>query len=151
MNSILRNGGCRCDSIRYEVSTSFGPIWNCHCRFCRQVHGAAFTTVAILPRSGFALLSSSGEPVRFVTPQGSVRHFCGACGSPIYNLPREPEILCLVVSSLDTELERSPWAHVNVESKAPWFAIGDALPQFPGMPDAEGLARLVAENLPVAS
>lgn len=56
-----------------------------------------------------------------------------------------------MVASLDMELERPPWAHVNLESKAPWFIIGDELPQFSAMPDADQFARLIADNAPVAT
>lgn len=142
----LRTGGCRCGRLRYEVDGEFGFVFNCHCRFCRQVHGAAFTTVAILPRGAFAWSAASGEPSRFVTPQGSVRHFCGQCAAPICNHPREPELLCLVVASLDEELDSPPWAHLNTESKAPWFEIADGLPQYPTGPNAAEFQELARRN-----
>ena len=77
---------------------------------------------------------------------GSIRHFCGTCATPICNFPSEPALLCLVVSSLDEDLERPAWAHVNLESKAPWFQIADDIPQFFEYPDAEGLQQLIEKN-----
>lgn len=128
--SELCTGGCRCGSLRYRLTQEIGPVFNCHCSFCRKIHGAAFTTVALLPRSAFEWLPDSGAPAIFTTPRGSVRHFCGTCASPVCNHPVEPELLALVISSLDDDSTTEPWAHFNLESKANWFVIGDDLPQF---------------------
>ena len=138
----VRTGGCRCGSLRYEVTGDFEFVFNCHCRFCRQIHGAAFVTVAIVPRQAFRWSPKSGEPSRFVTPQGSVRHFCGTCASPVCNHPREPALLCLVVASLDEPLGTAPWAHLNTESKVPWFEISDGLPQFATVPNTSEMEQL---------
>jgi len=146
MSIEMRTGGCLCGDLRYEMSGAFGPIWNCHCAFCRRVHGAAFTTVGLMARSAFEWTEASNEPKTFTTPMGSIRHFCGRCATPICNFPSEPSLLSLVVSSLEHDLERSPWAHVNVESKAPWFQIGDGLPQFSEYPDLEELQALIKQN-----
>ncbi len=99
-----------------------------------------------MARSGLQWTEGSEEPTTFKTPMGSIRHFCGRCATPICNFPSEPSILCLVVSSLDDDLDESPWAHVNLESKAPWFQIGDDLPKFPGYPDDQAFAGLINEH-----
>jgi len=146
MSAQAQMGGCLCGALRYELTGPFGPIWNCHCAFCRRIHGAAFTTVAMMARSAFRWIDESAEPKTFATPMGSVRHFCGTCATPICNFPSEPALLSLVVSSLDEDLERLPWAHVNLESKAPWFQVGDDLPQFSGYPDDKAFAELIEKN-----
>ncbi len=138
-----RTGGCRCGRVRYEVTEELGLVFNCHCRFCRQIHGAAFTTIALVPRSAFRWASGSALPAQFRTPMGSLRHFCGACASPVCNYPVEPNLLCLVVSSLDDESAVQPCAHFNTESKAPWFTIQDELPQFAAGPTPEQWTALV--------
>jgi hypothetical protein len=53
-----------------------------------------------------------------------------------------------VAASLDVELARPPWAHVNTESKAPWLEIGDTIPQFATFPSAAELEVLVRRNRP---
>lgn len=128
--------------LRYELSADLGPVINCHCRFCRQVHGAVFTTVAIVPRSAFRWKPESTRPAKYRTPHGSMRHFCSICASPICNHSLEPEALCLVVASLDDDSTVRPWAHVNLESKAPWFVPEDDLPKFQGDPTPEEWAAL---------
>jgi hypothetical protein len=40
----------------------------------------------------------------------------------------------LVVASLNHEPQGVPVMHINVESKAPWYAILDDAPQYQGLP-----------------
>jgi len=141
-----RTGGCQCGLVRYELAAEIGPVFNCHCRFCRRIHGAAFTTIALVPRSGFQWSADSSEPAQFKTPGGSIRHFCGVCASPVCNHPLAPELLCLVVGSLDDDSEFAPWAHFNTESKAPWFTIHDDLPQFETVPTPQEWAALARKR-----
>jgi hypothetical protein len=62
---------------------------------------------------------------------GKFRAFCHVCGSPVYSRrDSEPEIRRIRLGSLDADPERRPLVHVWVASKAPWYAIGDSLPQF---------------------
>ncbi len=117
-------------------------MFHCHCRFCRQIHGAAFTTIALVPRTALRWLHGSAEAATYATPRGSVRHFCGVCTAPICNHPLEPDLLCLVVTSLDDDSRVEPWAHFNTEAKAPWFTIQDDLPQFATGPTPEEWAAL---------
>jgi hypothetical protein len=128
--------------VRYELEAEIGPVFNCHCRFCRQVHGAAFTTVAIVPRAAFRWVRGSEKVTQYRTPRGSLRHFCSVCASPLCNHPLEPDALCLVVASLDEPSVAKPWAHLNLESQAPWFVPSDDLPRFRGEPTREEWAAL---------
>ena len=138
-------GGCRCGRLRYRVEGAFGPVVNCHCSFCRRVHGAAFTTVAFIAPDRFSWLSPAESPSRYDTPLGAVRHFCGRCASPIFNYSPVLELGAIVTNSLDSS-QPSPWAHVNVESKAPWLEISDGLPQFQGWPTTEQIRKLLAAH-----
>ena len=40
----MHQGSCLCGSIRYVIDDNLKFIVNCHCRFCRKAHGAAFTS-----------------------------------------------------------------------------------------------------------
>ena len=50
--STTATGRCLCGEVRYEVS-GLSPPLNCHCRYCRRAHGAAFVTVAATARDRF--------------------------------------------------------------------------------------------------
>ena len=139
-------GSCQCGCLQYEVEGSLGPVANCHCSFCRRVHGAAFTTVALVSGLAVSWLSSSEEPSRFRTPLGNVRHFCGSCATPLWNCTPDRALAAIVVGSLAEEHQPLPWMHVNVESKARWFTIHGELPQFSAWPTREELDRLLASH-----
>ena len=133
-----RTGGCFCGAFRYAVRGALGPLVNCHCRYCRRFHGAPFTTVAMVQSEAFRVLEGEGVLRELPNREGS-RHFCGSCGSRLYNRPRSTDaFLMLVVSSLDEGPDAQPLMHVNVESKAPWYEILDDLPQYPGLPPQFG-------------
>ena len=136
------SGRCRCGFLQYAVDAELAPIFHCHCAFCRHVHGASFTTVGFFSAHAFAWRPSSGEPSKYVTPLGNHRHFCGRCATPIYNLAPAIGLGGVIVPSLIEPSEVLPWAHVNTESRAPWFEIRDALPQFQAWPSPEELVDL---------
>lgn len=140
---MRRTGGCRCGALRFALEGPTGPVVHCHCAFCRRVHGAAFTTIAFFPAPAFSWHADSAEPHRWTTPAGNVRHFCGGCATPIYNLAPALDVACLVIGSLARD-EDAPevWFHVNLESMAPWHTIGDDLPRFEGWPDPATIREL---------
>jgi hypothetical protein len=59
------------------------------------------------------------------------KRFCGKCGShlAIQRLD-DPSTLVIALGTLDGDPGIRPARHVFVDSKAPWYAIGDALPRF---------------------
>jgi hypothetical protein len=81
-----------------------------------------------------------------VTPHGNRRHFCGYCASPLFNVAAAGELAAVVIGSLQDAEQPAPWAHVNTESKAPWYAISDGLPAFPSWPAAAELRALADDH-----
>ena len=138
-------GACRCGHVRYRVEGPFGPVANCHCGFCRRVHGAAFTTVAFIAPERFRWVSPEEHPSRYATPLGAVRHFCGRCASPVFNFSPMLDLGAVVTNSLESP-QPEPWAHVNVESKLPWLRIADDLPRFAAWPTPDQLRALLADH-----
>lgn len=137
-------GSCHCGLLRYEVTAPLGPVANCHCAFCRRIHGAAFTTIALVPGQAISWLSSPAQPARFTTPLGNLRHFCGSCAAPLWNCTPDRSLAAVVVASLAEEQQPAPWMHVNTESKAHWYTIRDELPRFAAWPVRAELDRLLA-------
>lgn len=128
-------GRCLCGDVRYELEQAPPPPLCCHCQYCRRAHGAPFAVVTAIMRD--ALRWTSGEALisKYETPGGGSRFFCSRCGTRLYNSPASfPELMSLVVGTLDEELVDGPTAHINVESKAAWFEIGDGAPQFDALP-----------------
>lgn len=128
-------GSCLCGGVRYELAGEIGPLVNCHCRFCRRAHGAAFVTITWVRKDELRFTVGADTVKEFRTDGVGVRAFCEECGTRLYNQAQSnPDFVALIVSSLDVDPDRAPILHVNVESKAPWYEILDGRPQFDGLP-----------------
>jgi len=55
--------------------------------------------------------------------------------------PDSPETLGLALGTLDDDPGVKPLFHVYVESKAPWYEISDALPEYQTTPEGEVLSE----------
>ena len=128
-------GKCLCGGVSYRVTGKLGPVALCHCSQCRKASGSAFACNASV-RSKYLHMESGRELIReFESSPGKLRAFCSRCGSPVYSRVRsDPDTLRLRLGLLDGDPGRRPVAHVWVSSRAPWFEITDALPQFESAP-----------------
>lgn len=144
---MASSGGCLCGAVRYELDAEVGALVNCHCHFCRRAHGAAFATTTPVARRALRLVAGADALREYETPAG-FRAFCSVCGSRLYNRPHSQPILALVVTTLDREPETPPVAHLNLESKAPWYEILDSAPRFQGFPPGvdTALARIAGDD-----
>ncbi len=70
------SGGCQCGAVRITATGQPWRVGICHCLTCRKHHGALFHASAIFPESAVRV---SGE-----TRSYKGRHFCPACGSPVF-------------------------------------------------------------------
>lgn len=134
--STLR-GSCLCRVIQYEIQGGLGLVIHCHCSMCRKVTGAAFRTRASVRADSFQWIDGEQLLGRYESSPGQTRTFCSRCGSTLITLFRDhPDFLGLALGTLDDDPNAEAAAHVHVASKAAWYTITDALPQF-----AEALPR----------
>ena len=123
-------GRCLCGLIRYELDAPIELLVNCHCRFCRRAHGAAFVTTSPVATSSFRIVQGEGELASHES-----RFFCRQCATRLFNRTASPlDLTIVMVSSLDREPTQKPSMHMNLESKAPWYEILDDAPQFESLP-----------------
>lgn len=136
-------GGCLCGKIRFEIDGKLGAVVYCHCSQCRRAAGSAFAANAPVRRKYFRFVSGEDLVTEYESSAGKLRAFCRNCGSPIYSRrPAVPDTLRIRLGTLDGDPERRAVAHIYVGSKAPWFEITDALPQYDTHPPvAEGESR----------
>ncbi len=52
MNKTFQ-GGCLCGKVHFEFDELLPQVAHCHCSMCRKFHGAAYATIASVPRSKF--------------------------------------------------------------------------------------------------
>jgi hypothetical protein len=125
-------GGCLCGTVRYRAAGAVHEVHHCHCGMCRKAHGAAFSTFVRLAADGFAVVAGETAVRRFRASPPIERTFCGTCGTRLtVRFDGMPESVWVALATLDGDPGLRPAMHVFVASKAPWFEISDALPQFP--------------------
>jgi len=133
--SVVR-GSCLCGRVRYEIDAPLGTALHCHCSMCRKAQGSAFRTRAAVARSSFRFRSGEELLTRYESSPGTFRCFCSVCGSPVASFfAGDPGTIGLPLGALDDDPGVRPVCHVHVASKAPWYEITDALPQFAALPD----------------
>lgn len=139
MNTII--GRCLCEIITYEITGTLGPIYNCHCSRCRRWHGAAFRTRASISKSQFEWKSGVESLMTYKSSNNVTKYFCGTCGSPLISTYEDqPDVLGIPLGGLDGDFPE-PEAHIFTASKASWYTITDALPQYKDWPGSESKVR----------
>ena len=106
----------------------------CFCTECQRQTGSPFSTLVGVPRES---LEVSGDTLASFTTVGedhggdTERHFCSACGSPVFSLAAvAPALAFLKTGSLDDASWVRPAVEVWTRSAQPWS------------PHFEGAARL---------
>jgi hypothetical protein len=125
-------GQCLCGSIKYAVDQIEPKMGHCHCSMCRKFHGAAFATYGEAKTDKFHWLAGKELLMSYLAPNGTVRKFCGKCGSSLIFVPFNDtgKIIEFALGTLDSEIELEPDAHIFTRYSASWFEITDNLTQF---------------------
>ena len=133
MTERMLTGGCLCGRATYQVADAFEYAMNCHCSQCRRSTGSAFKPLAGIATERLTLADADADVLRYGDADGHDLH-CRACGSLLYSLVREGRYIHVAMGTLIDAPTIRPSMHIFVGSKAPWFAITDALPQFESLP-----------------
>ena len=114
----MLEGGCLCGKVRYRVERR--PLGEavCHCRNCQRQGGSAFSVLVAVAADALRI---EGKPAVYVDHGDSGaevrRHFCAACGSPIYSeLPANPKVVYLKAGTLDDPRGLAPKLNVWCDS-----------------------------------
>jgi hypothetical protein len=96
----------------------------CHCADCQRQTSSPYSVVVGVPA---AALHVEGETLASFNTLGedhggeTQRHFCSACGSPIFSLsPAAPEFAFIKAGSLDDSTWLEPAVEVWTRSAQPW-------------------------------
>jgi len=131
-------GSCLCGQVAYEVEGAIDVIRHCHCGRCRRARSAAHATNGLVDPARFRFLRGEDLLDSFKVPDAErfTQTFCRECGSPMPRaVPNRPYVV-IPMGSVEGDPGSRPCEHIFVGSKAPWYAIGDALPQHAEYPPA---------------
>jgi hypothetical protein len=138
MANTTLHGGCLCGSVRYDITAPLGIAEHCHCGMCRKAHGAAFSTNALVASEALVVTSGAELIREYQSSPNRQKCFCEKCGSQLFiRRLDKPAFTVVTLGSIDGDPITRPERHVFVASKAPWYDIADALPQFKIYPGFE--------------
>ncbi len=114
------SGSCSCGAVTYRVATHPRRVVNCHCNMCRKMNGSAFSAYVAIPRKGL-IVSGEGHLARYPVTGRAIKHYCKACGTPVFNLnARFPEAAMLHLGSVEPPATFVPSVNVYCESMLQW-------------------------------
>ncbi|MFZ6179990.1 GFA family protein [Nannocystis pusilla] len=136
-------GGCRCDRVRFRLTTPPLVTMACHCRGCQRMTASAFSLSLLMLSEGFAL--TAGEPA-IGGLHGPNRHFhCPHCKSWLFTRPDGMDHLVMVrPTMLDDHAWFVPFIETATAEKLPW-ASTPAKHSFPDLPPPEQYGPLMQE------
>ena len=117
-------GRCLCGSVVYSADAEPVVQAVCHCADCQRQTGNPFSVIVGVPRAAFnvegdtlASFATTGEDHGGETQ----RHFCSACGSPVFSIAAvAPELTFIKAGSLDDASWLEPAVEVWTSSAQPW-------------------------------
>lgn len=130
------HGSCLCGAVSFAVSGAPLRWLQCHCSRCRRARSAAhgsntfYAPAQFAWRSGRELVQSYKPPEagRFTTS------FCTRCGGGAPTERDNVPFVLVPAALLEGDPGARPQAYIHVASKAAWYSIRDALPQFAELP-----------------
>jgi hypothetical protein len=128
------HGSCLCNDVAYEITAGGWTLMQCHCSRCRKARGAAHGTNLFVDAARFAWLRGEQTVRPYKVPEAAryTQAFCTRCGS---SMPRPGGAFFVVpAGSLDGDPGITARKHIFCGSKAPWFTIADAWPQYETLP-----------------
>jgi hypothetical protein len=123
-------GKCFCGTVRDAVDGPFLHAGYCHCSRCRAASGSAFSAFAGVEK----LRVTDGKDSITVFERGSGQQPVPALRLPLFVLVRDGRFFHVRIGTLLDDPGIRPMFHVFIGSKAPWYEITDALPQYAELP-----------------
>jgi hypothetical protein len=138
------SGSCLCGDVAFEVTTSVEPVCHCHCSICRKSHGAAFVSYVSAAQRAFAWSRGEARIRHYRSSPNVSRAFCPRCGSSLPVASPNTDRVSIPAGLLREDPGLAAMPHRFVGSKASWYEITDAEPQFAAYPPpgGEGVATL---------
>ena len=127
-------GRCLCGGVTYSADAEPVAQAVCHCTDCQRQTGNPFSAIVAVPREAFQV---EGDTISSFTTVGTdhggdtERHFCSACGAPVFSIAAvAPQLVLLKAGSLDDVTWFEPAFEVWTSSAQPWAPHFDNAAQF---------------------
>jgi hypothetical protein len=113
-------GGCRCGSIRYELTSAPDRVSICYCSDCCKSAGAPMVSWAAFPEAALAIVK--GTPKTHNSSGKTLRGFCGECGTGLFYRNAEflPGIVDVQSITFDDPGRYPPESAVQTAERVSW-------------------------------
>jgi hypothetical protein len=128
------HGQCSCGEVRFAVENAFEYAFYCHCSRCRIRTGSAFAAIAGIGIDKVEIHTGREHLLLDGECSDGYGARCNLCHSFLFAAVRNRQYMHVALGVLAGTPNRLPDHHIYVGSKAPWFQITDALPQYDELP-----------------
>ncbi len=116
-------GSCRCGKVKFAVHKPIEFAANCHCSICKKISGGAFSSIAIVDEADLEFTAGRNELTAYRITENASKHFCGKCGTPVYNLHKGfPGKYMIPLGTLDNPRCVTPSVNIHCENMLPWVS-----------------------------
>jgi hypothetical protein len=132
--SEILHGRCSCGEVSFTVPNALDYAFYCHCSRCRVRTGSAFAAIGAV--SIDKLQVTAGNEYLLIEGECSDGYGarCSRCHAFLFAAVRDRQYAHVSLGVLAGTPSRLPDHHIYVGSKAPWYQITDALPQYDELP-----------------
>ena len=127
-------GQCSCGEVRFEVENAFEYAFYCHCSRCRLRTGSAFAAIAGIAIDKVEVTTGRENLLIEGDCSDGYGARCSRCHAFLFAAVRDRQYMHVSLGVLNGTPNKLPDHHIYVGSKAPWFEITDALPQYDELP-----------------
>ncbi len=129
----MREGGCHCGAVRYQIAGEPAHHALCHCGDCRRASGAPVVAWIAFADKGFSM---QGETVTYASSEHGRREFCPQCGTGLFyrNAAVLPGLIDIQTATLDNPSADAPGAHIQTAERLDWMDGIETLPKFERYP-----------------
>ncbi len=124
------SGQCHCGSIKWTASLPHKVALNCHCKMCRSLSGADYSSWVVLPSEQFTLLSGDDLLTEYQASEKFSKSFCSKCGSTVscINDDKLPGHIYVAKGNITSEFDIPAEIQVFTKYKADWVTIDESIP-----------------------
>ncbi len=135
-SNVQAQGQCVCAAVRFEIDVPARWAWHDHSLASRHAQGCAYATYVGSYRSRFRILNGEQSLKGFVDAElGTVRSFCGTCGTPLfYERSSSPTMINIPRALFTSRTGRETRYHMHMNQATEWTWRGEALAPLKGYP-----------------
>ena len=136
---MIRNGGCQCGEVRYEIEDDEHELFVCHCSNCRRQSSSAFGISFSVPAKALRLVKGSPRYFEWKSDSGAGLRgaFCPSCGTRLWHESADDsdaDWRSVKGGSLDDPVDLSSAIHIWTSSKLPGVQVPTEARQHPQEP-----------------